>query len=137
MAKGRKPRDRATGWLGSALLRCWGAGLGLAGIGHGGAQLPGGRACCSPPDLDTRFSNATRRWGPLRLLWWPYARGSRPPLLVFPQSAAGHGWDAWPTWGVGCALGAWQRCCLFRGAAAPGACWAGRAPVARAAPAAC
>lgn len=25
------------------------------------------------PDLDTR-SNATRRWGPLRLLWWPYRR---------------------------------------------------------------
>jgi uncharacterized metal-binding protein len=23
------------------------------------------------PDLDTR-SKATRRWGPLRLLWWPY-----------------------------------------------------------------
>jgi uncharacterized metal-binding protein len=25
------------------------------------------------PDLDTR-SRATRRWGPLRLLWWPYRR---------------------------------------------------------------
>jgi uncharacterized metal-binding protein len=25
------------------------------------------------PDLDTH-SNATRRWGPLRLLWWPYRR---------------------------------------------------------------
>ena len=25
------------------------------------------------PDLDLADSRATRRWGPLRVLWWPYA----------------------------------------------------------------
>jgi uncharacterized metal-binding protein len=41
--------------------------VGCAGLGFllGGLMLS--------PDLDTR-SNCTRRWGSLRLLWWPYRR---------------------------------------------------------------
>ena len=33
------------------------------------------------PDLDTR-SRPTRRWGPLRLLWWPYRRVLRHRSLL-------------------------------------------------------
>ena len=40
-------------------------------MGGGLAFLVGG--LWLSPDLDTR-SNPTRRWGPLRLLWWPYRR---------------------------------------------------------------
>ena len=85
MASGRS-HDRAT-WL-LALpfgLLCW-PWLGLAGVGVGGLSFLLGGLLLSP-DLDTR-SNPTRRWGPLRLLWWPYRRGlahrsllSHSPLL--------------------------------------------------------
>ena len=71
MASGRS-HDRAT-WL-LALpfgLLCW-PWLGLAGVGVGGLSFLLGGLLLSP-DLDTR-SNPTRRWGPLRLLWWPYRR---------------------------------------------------------------
>ena len=33
------------------------------------------------PDLDTR-SNPSRRWGPLRILWWPYRRLLRHRSLI-------------------------------------------------------
>jgi hypothetical protein len=85
MASGRS-HDRAT-WL-LALpfgLLCW-PWLGLAGVGVRGLSFLLGGLLLSP-DLDTR-SNPTRRWGPLRLLWWPYRRGlahrsllSHSPLL--------------------------------------------------------
>lgn len=50
----------------SGLLMGWSSGL-LAG----GAFLLGG--LWLSPDLDTR-SRALKRWGPLRILWWPYRR---------------------------------------------------------------
>ncbi len=71
MANGRQ-HDRAT-WL-LALpygLLCW-PWLGLTGVGLGALSFLLGGLLLSP-DLDTR-SNPTRRWGPLRLLWWPYRR---------------------------------------------------------------
>lgn len=65
--------DRATWVLAlpfGALVWPW---LGLAGAAVvTGCFLAGGLLLS--PDLDTR-SNATRRWGPLQLLWWPYRRG--------------------------------------------------------------
>lgn len=50
----------------------WWPWLGLAGLLAGGLAFLVGGLWLSP-DLDTR-SNPTRRWGPLRLLWWPYRR---------------------------------------------------------------
>ncbi|MBM5822116.1 MAG: hypothetical protein FJ082_06555 [Cyanobacteria bacterium K_Offshore_surface_m2_011] len=71
MASGRR-HDRATGWLALPFGLLWGPALGPAGVAVAtGAFLVGG--LWLSPDLDTR-SNATRRWGPLRLLWWPYRR---------------------------------------------------------------
>ena len=72
MASGAS-HDRAT-WL-LALpfgALCW-PWLGLAGVAVGATAFLAGGLLLSP-DLDTR-SNATRRWGPLRSLWWPYRRG--------------------------------------------------------------
>jgi uncharacterized metal-binding protein len=71
MASGRS-HDRATWALAlpfGALCYPW---LGLAGVAVGAAAFLTGGLLLSP-DLDTR-SNATRRWGPLRVLWWPYRR---------------------------------------------------------------
>jgi uncharacterized metal-binding protein len=71
MASGRR-HDRATGWLALPFGLLWGPALGPAGVAVAtGAFLIGG--LWLSPDLDTR-SNATCRWGPLRLLWWPYRR---------------------------------------------------------------
>ncbi len=71
MASGRR-HDRTTGWLALPFGLLWGPALGPAGVAVAtGAFLVGG--LWLSPDLDTR-SNATRRWGPLRLLWWPYRR---------------------------------------------------------------
>ena len=69
MASGRA-HDRATliagAPIGMAAAVLWGADAGFiaaAGCLIGGLWLS--------PDLDTH-SNALRRWGPLRGLWWPY-----------------------------------------------------------------
>ena len=71
MASGRN-HDRATWALALPFGTLWWPWLGLAGVAvAGGSFLLGGLLLS--PDLDTR-SNATRRWGPLRLLWWPYRR---------------------------------------------------------------
>ncbi len=71
MASGRA-HDRATGWLALPFgLLCW-PPLGPEGAVVGGLSFLVGGLWLSP-DLDTR-SNATRRWGPLALLWWPYRR---------------------------------------------------------------
>jgi len=71
MASGRA-HDRATGLLALALGLCGGLWLGAAaGLSAGLGVLIGG--LWLSPDLDT-LSNPTRRWGPLRLLWWPYRR---------------------------------------------------------------
>ncbi|WP_411868742.1 DUF2227 family putative metal-binding protein [Vulcanococcus limneticus] len=71
MASGRS-HDRTTWALALPFGLLWWPWLGLGGLtAAAGAFLAGGLLLS--PDLDTR-SNATRRWGPLRLLWWPYRR---------------------------------------------------------------
>jgi uncharacterized metal-binding protein len=71
MASGRD-HDRATWLLALPFGLLWGPWLGSAGVGCAGLGFLLGGLLLSP-DLDTR-SNCTRRWGPLRLLWWPYRR---------------------------------------------------------------
>ncbi len=78
--------DRTTCLLSLPFGLLWWPWLGPSGaLGAGLAFLVGG--LWLSPDLDTR-SNATRRWGWLRWLWWPYRRGlshrsvlSHSPLL--------------------------------------------------------
>ncbi len=71
MASGRH-HDRLTRRLALPYGLLWWPGLGPVGVAVAtGAFLLGG--LWLSPDLDTH-SNATRRWGPLRLLWWPYRR---------------------------------------------------------------
>jgi uncharacterized metal-binding protein len=71
MASGRS-HDRATTWLALPFaLLCWPVLGATAALAAGLAFLVGG--LWLSPDLDTR-SNASRRWGPLALLWWPYRR---------------------------------------------------------------
>jgi len=64
--------DRATWALALPFGALWWPWLGLAGTAVATCSFLLGGLLLSP-DLDTR-SNATRRWGPLRLLWWPYRR---------------------------------------------------------------
>jgi uncharacterized metal-binding protein len=71
MASGQQ-HDRATWILALPFGLLWGPWLGLAGITAAGLAFLAGGLWLSP-DLDTR-SNPSRRWGPLRLLWWPYRR---------------------------------------------------------------
>lgn len=85
MASGHA-HDRATWQLALPVGLLFAPGLGLAGAVSAATGFLVGGLLLSP-DLDTR-SNATRRWGPLRLLWWPYRRGlphrsllSHSPLL--------------------------------------------------------
>jgi uncharacterized metal-binding protein len=81
MASGRA-HDRATTWLALPFgLLCWPA-LGPIGALVGGLGFLVGGLWLSP-DLDTR-SNASRRWGPLAVLWWPYRR------LLSHRSALSH-----------------------------------------------
>ena len=79
MASGRA-HDRATWLLALPFGLLWWPWLGPVGsVSAGLAFLVGG--LWLSPDLDTR-SNPTRRWGPLRLLWWPYRRLLRHRSLV-------------------------------------------------------
>ena len=71
MASGRQ-HDRATWALGLPFAMLWWPWLGPSGAISGGMGFLIGGLLLSP-DLDTR-SNATRRWGVLKLLWWPYRR---------------------------------------------------------------
>ena len=71
MASGRS-HDRATWALALPFGALWWPWLGLAGLMVASLSFVVGGLWLSP-DLDTR-SNATRRWGPLRVLWWPYRR---------------------------------------------------------------
>ncbi len=71
MASGQQ-HDRATYVLALPFGLLWGAWLGLPGVTAGTLAFLIGGLWLSP-DLDTR-SNPSRRWGPLRLLWWPYRR---------------------------------------------------------------
>ncbi|MGB5135077.1 MAG: DUF2227 family putative metal-binding protein [Prochlorococcaceae cyanobacterium] len=85
MASGRA-HDRATWLLALPFGLLWAPSLGLGGLSCAGLGFLLGGLLLSP-DLDTR-SNATRRWGPLGVLWWPYRRAlshrsllSHSPLL--------------------------------------------------------
>jgi uncharacterized metal-binding protein len=81
MASGRA-HDRATWCLALPFGLLWWPWLGLAGSAvTSGCFLLGGLLLS--PDLDTR-SNATRRWGPLHVLWWPYRK------LLRHRSLASH-----------------------------------------------
>ena len=71
MASGQQ-HDRATWILALPFGLLWGPWLGLGGVMVGGLAFLIGGLWLSP-DLYTR-SNPSRRWGPLRLLWWPYRR---------------------------------------------------------------
>jgi uncharacterized metal-binding protein len=71
MASGRA-HDRATCLLALPFGLLWWPWLGAPGVGCAGLGFLLGGLLLSP-DLDTR-SNPTRRWGALRLLWWPYRR---------------------------------------------------------------
>ncbi|MFM8525183.1 MAG: DUF2227 family putative metal-binding protein, partial [Cyanobacteriota bacterium] len=64
--------DRATWLLALPFALLWWPWLGWTGLLGGGLAFLIGGLWLSP-DLDTR-SNPTRRWGPLRWLWWPYRR---------------------------------------------------------------
>jgi hypothetical protein len=88
MAMGRA-HDRATTLLALPFGLLWGPGLGLAGVVlASGLFLLGG--LWLSPDLDT-FSRATARWGPLRLLWWPYRRLLRHRSLLSHSPLLGTG----------------------------------------------
>lgn len=85
MASGRI-HDRTTWRLALPFGLLFAPALGLAGVVSAATAFLVGGLLLSP-DLDTR-SNASRRWGPLRQLWWPYRRGlahrsllSHSPLL--------------------------------------------------------
>ncbi|WP_087069388.1 metal-binding protein [Cyanobium sp. NIES-981] len=71
MASGRR-HDRATLLLALPFALFWAPGLGPAGVAVAGVSFLAGGLLLSP-DLDT-LSNPARRWGPLRLLWWPYRK---------------------------------------------------------------
>ena len=71
MASGRD-HDRATRLLALPFGLLWWPALGPAAALLAAAGFLVGGLWLSP-DLDTR-SRATRRWGPLALLWWPYRR---------------------------------------------------------------
>ncbi|MEB3331104.1 MAG: DUF2227 family putative metal-binding protein [Synechococcaceae cyanobacterium] len=71
MASGRQ-HDRATWLLSLPFGVLWWPALGPAGVAAAALGFLLGGLWLSP-DLDTR-SNPSRRWGPLRLLWWPYRR---------------------------------------------------------------
>jgi uncharacterized metal-binding protein len=71
MARGQQ-HDRATWLLALPFGVLWAPWLGLAGVVAAGLAFLLGGLWLSP-DLDTH-SNPSRRWGPLRVLWWPYRR---------------------------------------------------------------
>jgi len=81
MASGRA-HDRATRLLALPFGLVWWPWLGWAGVVTASTAFLVGGLLLSP-DLDTR-SNAIRRWGPLRLVWWPYRR------LIVHRSVLSH-----------------------------------------------
>ena len=71
MASGRH-HERATGLLALPFGLLWAPALGAAGVAVAALAFLIGGLWLSP-DLDT-ISRSSRRWGPLRWLWWPYRR---------------------------------------------------------------
>ena len=82
MASGSN-HDRGTRWLALPFgLLCWPILGWIGSVTAALAFLIGGLLLS--PDLDTH-SLPTRRWGPLRLLWWPYRK------LLRHRSLLSHG----------------------------------------------
>ena len=110
MASGQQ-HDRATWLLALPFGLLWAPWLGLGGVLTAGLAFLVGGLWLSP-DLDTR-SNPSRRWGPLRLLWWPYRHllrhrsllshsplmGSAGRLIYLAALVAGLSWLLHP-WGA-------------------------------------
>lgn len=88
MADGRS-HDRATGLLAIPFGLLWWPALGAWGfVIAGSAFLLGG--LWLSPDLDLP-SRASRRWGPLGLMWWPYRRLLRHRSLLSHSPFLGSG----------------------------------------------
>jgi len=79
MASGRS-HDQATRRLALPFGLLWAPWLGLTGVAVAALAFLVGGLWLSP-DLDTH-SRATKRWGPLAWLWWPYRRGLSHRSLV-------------------------------------------------------
>ena len=79
MASGRD-HDRATWLLALPFGLLWWPIQGLLGVTAAGLAFLIGGLWLSP-DLDTH-SNPSRRWGPLKILWWPYRRLLRHRSLI-------------------------------------------------------
>ena len=79
MASGRD-HDRATWLLALPFGLLWWPMQGPLGVTAAGLAFLIGGLWLSP-DLDTH-SNPSRRWGPLKILWWPYRRLLRHRSLI-------------------------------------------------------
>ena len=88
MASGRA-HDRATWLVALPFGALWWPLLGFAGLLTASLAFLVGGLLLSP-DLDTR-SNPSRRWGPLRGLWWPYRRLLRHRSLLSHSPLLGSG----------------------------------------------
>lgn len=88
MADGRS-HDRATGLLAIPFGLLWWPGLGIWGFAIAGSAFLLGGLWLSP-DLDVP-SRASRRWGPLGLIWWPYRRVLRHRSLLSHSPLLGTG----------------------------------------------
>ncbi|CAK6688191.1 MULTISPECIES: metal-binding protein [unclassified Synechococcus] len=81
--------DRTTCLLSLPFGLLWWPLLGIMGVATASLAFLVGGLWLSP-DLDTR-SNATRRWGLLRWLWWPYRRGLSHRSLISHSPLIGTG----------------------------------------------
>jgi len=88
MASGRS-HDRATGLLALPFALLWWPALGPWGSAIAGSAFLLGGLWLSP-DLDL-VSRASRRWGPLGLIWWPYRRLLRHRSLLSHSPFLGSG----------------------------------------------
>ncbi|MFN9692849.1 MAG: DUF2227 family putative metal-binding protein [Synechococcaceae cyanobacterium] len=88
MASGRS-HDRATGLLAIPFGLLWWPALGPLGFAIASSAFLVGGMWLSP-DLDLH-SRASRRWGPLGLLWWPYRRLLRHRSLLSHSPFLGSG----------------------------------------------
>ena len=88
MADGRS-HDRATGLLAIPFGLLWWPALGVGGFAVASTAFLFGGLWLSP-DLDVP-SRASRRWGPLKLVWWPYRRLLRHRSLFSHSPLLGSG----------------------------------------------
>jgi len=132
MGQGAVATDRATWLLALPLRCCWAPGRGLSGWARPGSGLPGVTGLLLSPDLGHR-SNAT-------VVGDPRCSGGLPAKGLSPPLSALHRFPLLGTAGRLAYLDVagpwpWQRCCLFSGAAAPGAAGLGRGACGARAPA--